>query len=411
MFDNNTDRFRLTFSSRSFLSFLGVLFCLSWQGACSLTPIFGDPARSEPVQSVKNLKPDLQPKQVLTLLLLSDIDRSSSANSLENYQFGTIQALRVAPIEHTFILRNNNPTPVFLDRLQPSCGCTTAVAGAAKTERGILPGKTLQVHVSIDPGHLSAGPITKTVWVYIKGQSDAAATLQMIGTMRAAVTFSPTFLDFGRVDRGSTPFRLLTMTLDPQLAVVTAPLLSLSSQDIKISQEPELTAKAAKAKRTVFTYRLTLTPTAHLGEMNGLIALAPPSDGSALIHALQAVSVPIMGEVVGELSASPSAVVFGTVTQGQAATLHILLTATSADALHNLSVRSLTPSISVGLTGTPIRQQNGATLPLTSLQRVLDVTAEPALSVGSLQTQVIVTTGHHQELVLPVFVSVASSGH
>ena len=172
-----------------------------------------------------------------------------------------------------------------------------------------------------------------------------------------------------------------------------------------------MTARADKAKRTIFTYRLTLSSRAHLGEMNGLVALSPPSDGSVPIQVLQAVSVPVMGEVVGELSASPSAVVFGTVTQSQATTLHILLTATSAEALQTLSVRSLTPSISVKLSETPIRRQNGATLPLTFLQRILDVTAEPDLSVGSLQTQVIVTTGHHQELILPVFVSVAASGH
>ena len=379
---------------------------------CCLTAVSADSMRlgttlaEAPIQSQQ-----LRHRVALTVLFVKDAPSSHAADS--DYQFGTISALKAVAIEHTFTLQNNNSVPITLDHLQPSCGCTTAAAGtqAEDTSHIIAPGKTVQIHVSIDPNHLSAGPITKTVWVYIKGQSDPAATLQMTGTMQGAVTFSPTFLDFGRVDRGSTPFRLLTMTLDPQLATATAPPLSLSSQDIKITQEPDLTAKMDKAKRTVFTYRLTLTPTAHLGEMNGLVALAPPSGGSAPAHALQAVSVPIMGEVVGELSASPSAVVFGTVTQGQAATLHILLTATSADALHNLSVRSLTPSISVKLTGTPIRQLNRAALPLTSLQRVLDVTTEPALSVGSLQTQVIVTTGHHEELLLPVFVSVAPSEH
>ena len=77
-----------------------------------------------------------------------------------------------------------------------------------------------------------------------------------------------------------------------------------------------------------------------------------------------------------------------------------------------LSKRPKTPTITAQLSEVPLLQPNGVATPLTSLQRVLRVTAGPDSSVGSLQTQVIVTTGHNQELVLPVFLSViAPAGH
>lgn len=59
---------------------------------------------------------------------------------------------------HRFVLRNAGQRNLVLDRIQPSCGCTTTVVG--KTE--LAPGETTDLEVSFD-GSGFTGPVRKTV--------------------------------------------------------------------------------------------------------------------------------------------------------------------------------------------------------------------------------------------------------
>lgn len=97
---------------------------------------------------------------VLHLTAVTDMDPSHADIAMAHYAFGHTNAVTGSKIEHTFLLRNGNATPLPLDRLQPSCGCTSAVVGSgAASPHGmvIAPGQTISVHVSIDPKRLSPG--------------------------------------------------------------------------------------------------------------------------------------------------------------------------------------------------------------------------------------------------------------
>ena len=101
------------------------------------------------------------------------------------YDFGTRRMSDESPLEHTFTLRNVGTAPITVDRLQSSCGCTTAfLAGDQDLPLTVGPGGIIPVRVSIAPHRLAPGPIEKSVWVFTHGASDASVLLEITGTMQ-----------------------------------------------------------------------------------------------------------------------------------------------------------------------------------------------------------------------------------
>ena len=101
------------------------------------------------------------------------------------YDFGTRRMSDESPLEHTFTLRNSGTAPVTVDRLQSSCGCTTAfLAGDQDLPLTVGPGGIIPVRVSIAPHRLTPGPMEKSVWVFTHGAADASVLLEITGTLQ-----------------------------------------------------------------------------------------------------------------------------------------------------------------------------------------------------------------------------------
>lgn len=253
----------------------------------------------------------------------------------DRYDFGIQSVAQTSPIEHTFLLRNAGAKPLTVDHIQPSCGCTTALAdGAAEgTATVVNPGGQLRVHVSVDPGHLSPGQITKSVWIFLRDQSSPAATLLVTGTIRPAASFSPAVINFGQVKAGATPFQTVTVTLDPSLASA-GHVPQLVSSDPAVTVAPRPAASAGS-----WAYIVSLSPKAHLGVLSGSLSLV-----TAAVHSTDgslSSSVPVIGTIVGDVTASPASVAFGTVKVGKVATQQIFLSGATPTALSNLTVRAV----------------------------------------------------------------------
>lgn len=108
------------------------------------------------------------------------------------YDFGTRRMSDESPLEHTFTLRNTGTAPVTVDRLQSSCGCTTAfLDGDKDLPLTVGPGGLLPVRVSVAPHRLAPGPMEKSVWVFTHGASDAGVLLEITGTMQDDPDTSP----------------------------------------------------------------------------------------------------------------------------------------------------------------------------------------------------------------------------
>jgi len=78
-----------------------------------------------------------------------------------------------APISHTFYLRNRSNAPLFLYRLQASCGCTAATLGGSGASPALLPyiltpGAKVALRVRVAPAELEPGAANKSVWIYYR---------------------------------------------------------------------------------------------------------------------------------------------------------------------------------------------------------------------------------------------------
>ena len=96
------------------------------------------------------------------------------------YDFGKVNQGSTAPLLHKFFLKNANATPVVVERVQVSCGCTTAtLGGGAALPDTLAPGKVLEVDTSVDPLRLYAGAVEKSVAVYLVGQAAPGAMITL----------------------------------------------------------------------------------------------------------------------------------------------------------------------------------------------------------------------------------------
>lgn len=178
-----------------------------------------------------------------------------------HYEFQPVNPLDRPEIEHTFSLRNDSPTPVTLTHLLPSCSCTTAtvtVGAITAYSRedaenlqilpAIAPHQQFTVRVTINPAHLAPGQLIKSISLFVQGETQPAAILQMTGTLLPSLTFDPLFLDYGKAAAGHTSPQTLTATLDARLAPGGRwPVLTSSNPDIQITPLPGATPMTAQS--------------------------------------------------------------------------------------------------------------------------------------------------------------------
>jgi hypothetical protein len=82
---------------------------------------------------------------------------------IETHDFGTIKE-DSGNVSAIFTLTNGSKSPILIQNVQASCGCTTP----SKTEEPIEPGKTGEVKAVYNPKG-RPGPFEKTITIVVKG--------------------------------------------------------------------------------------------------------------------------------------------------------------------------------------------------------------------------------------------------
>ncbi len=330
--------------------------------------------------------------------------------AVQAYDFGSISTLQLAPISRIFTLRNSEPLSVTITELRSACGCTIAMA-----QRHVMlpivmaPGQTATVRVIVDLAGLPPGPVSKSVWVYVKDQGAPAATLTMTGTLVPAARLAPASLNFGQPASGGSPTVLLTVTWNNAA-------LPTGSRCHLVSTNPEVSVTSVSTSAAAFgeTYQCTLSPQAHLGELEGSVQaiVTLPKRKPVIVG-----EVPLHGEVRGDVAAAPAIVAFGTVAAGQTALRQINLSLTRAELP---VVTSASPYLTARL-GTMIAQQperpfgsgplnatgHAESIEAKPFQATLDITLSSKAPAGPLTTELTVTTKTGQRLRVPVFALIA----
>ena len=304
----------------------------------------------------------------LMLTVIPSDGTISYGGSRAGYDAGVINPQDDA-ITHMFLLKNTNSTPVAVDRLEESCICLEGGVEGHSLPLVLQPGKQIWVTVVLDTNLFGASR-RHTVSVYLKGQRIPAASLEILGHMRPLFTFFPASLDFGTVAIGDRKTLPLTLTIAPGYCsgVNSASFLSLVSTtpDVFIEQV-SITPPPAPVERnsdgeaifhsdqvnqnakipTIISYRVTLAPSKQFGPLNAKVGLLDTEYTKRIISGSV---IPITGQRLGELSASPGAINFGMVRAGQPSSRLLLLIGASPQSIHGLHVGVSVPYVSALLT-------------------------------------------------------------
>lgn len=212
------------------------------------------------------------------LRLLAQADAKASTTATARFDFGRRSVLDTTPITHTFVLRSQSKGPLTIDRLQPSCRCTTALLeGNRGAPFTLAPGQQISVRVLISPGDALPGFFEKEVYVFAAGDSVPTATLQIAGTLTPPVTFQPTTLDFGRVTAKDARSLTVTVFVDKRLLSPGQTIrLRCDNADILITESlgPSLPL-IAKHFGVFETYNVRLSPHARPGPIRAILSVVP----------------------------------------------------------------------------------------------------------------------------------------
>ena len=236
------------------------------------------------------------------LSVQTDEQSPAPPSETAQFHFGSRSVLDTSPITHTFVLRSSTGKSITIDRLQPSCRCTTAVVEGVKDEAPpftLAPGQQARVRVIISPGDALPGPFEKEVYVFAAGDSVPTATLQMAGELTAPVLFEPAVLNFGRLSGPNVRPLSVTITVDNRLLPPDRTvLLRCDNADIKLMRLPSLKPNNT-TDSTVAIYQITLSPHAHKGALHASLSVATSAGLTPVLGTDAWGTASVTGEIVG----------------------------------------------------------------------------------------------------------------
>ncbi len=335
------------------------------------------------------------------------------------FAFGKVDRFTHPTLEHTFTIRNEGKTPLVIDHLQPSCGCTSALLTSGKEAAGytLEPGKQVGVKVTVDLTKLAPGAIKKFLWVMLPHENTPAVSIRLDAEIEGVLTFEPPSLEFGRVEAGKSPGLNLQVTLDRRLINTLGGVKLISSNPgvvISPASPTDTPVPGGNGQTVQRTYTVAVTPKADLGVLSGTLSFVPAKSsavanktnaGSAAETAatlLANMTVPLSGQVLGSISSRPGTVVFGAVTQGDETTRRITIVGTTEASLKDLQVVCSSAWVTAKLSS-PARPKPSPTAPPLPPMLLLEVTLNAKTPPGAIETKVVLTTQAGARLVLPAF--------
>lgn len=284
----------------------------------------------------------------------------------------TVSTLDERDPGYVYRLTNSGTTAYVVSRVEASCGCLAATLASDDGKGGVpvpplilpvtlAPGKSLTVRATVRLSELRPGPFHKTVTIWGRpatapapantndavalSQAETLARIEMEGTLAQPVLFTresgnqpPVPVSFAPVplgkisagtannavseatDKRAAPGEfVLLVTPDPRLfgAGGSADLPPLTSTHPAVTVTPLAGAvPAEKQSLRTLRYRVRVADRAPLGPFLATLSFRPDAqekrseDEMRRDRAWRTASVLVTGEVVGDLSASPSLVTF-----------------------------------------------------------------------------------------------------
>jgi hypothetical protein len=363
------------------------------------------------------------------LTILPGEGTTITAPGQARYDFGETTLFDTRTATHVFRLRNDTDAPVTIARLMATCGCTSAVIDSADVTPSVPkpavavpgerrtppdiavlpPGGEAEVRMTVNLGELRPGRIDKTVSVIVPGAGQAAARLEIRGTVKPVITLAPMAANLGEIPAGTRRSVTLTATMDSRLAAfVPVPKPVANDTSLQVALAENVGAAPAPPGTVTRKYTVTIGPDAPLGTVAGNVSLdlpaaellradrLPPGITPALIAGmLRGAQSAVIARVVGDVTAAPATVAFGAVTDKAPVTRTVTLTGKDAATLAGMKLQVSRPNPRM----TARLRPQESTRPGT---RLIDVRFDPSGLEGAQYAALLVTLTNGQHLEIPV---------
>ena len=108
------------------------------------------------------------------------------------YNFG--QVFAGTQVSHTFGFHNTGTTPLVIEKVRHSCGCTASLLSAETLE----PGQSGEIKSTFDSTRFS-GPVVKTIYLYSNDPTQSVMQLHMRGIVQQEITQHPSRVSLGNM--------------------------------------------------------------------------------------------------------------------------------------------------------------------------------------------------------------------
>lgn len=221
-----------------------------------------------------------------TAVINAEIARIKTEST--TFDFGKVT--QGTKVEHSFPISNTGKAPLKIERLNTSCGCTAAVVETAVLE----PGQSTQVKVSFDTAGFS-GLKVKTARLYTNDPKTPTVVFTLQGQVEAEIKLSLEALNFGQVNKGSTPS--LTLDVIPRDPKIKISSVSSRSAQLDIKRE-ELPTQGAR-------FKVSLKAGAPIGPLRDRLSIKTSSSEEPLVN------VGVFAKILGDLRLNPDTLSFG----------------------------------------------------------------------------------------------------
>ena len=214
-----------------------------------------------------------------------------------SHDFGPVP--RGGVVRHPFVLTNKLNVPVTILNLRVSCGCTSGTASASV----VPPGKTAIVEAQMDTRNFVGRKSTTLFVSVMAGNAESEIGLGVSSLILSDVVLNPGVVDFGQVNRGQSPSRMIAID---RVGKPDWKIVKMTSASKAINATLQETQRQNGS--VGYQLNVALKPDAAPGVIRDEIRLVTNDPETPSIP------VPIGAQVRGDLSATPTSLALGNVT-------------------------------------------------------------------------------------------------
>jgi hypothetical protein len=340
-----------------------------------------------------------------TRVLSFSIDRDASGKSEGilsgdriKFDFGAVSLVSSTIAKHSFILKNENKTPLTIRLIAPNCDCVSVATEGSKTlPVTVAPGEKISIDSSVDLTRLYPGLFNKLIYVFVKEQTAPAATIELTGSIKAGVAYSSDVAEFGTVMYGDQPSQEIAARVDKRV-VADLDLLKAKSTNPDITIEKVSSTNLA-GDTVELKYAAKVSSNPQIGPLSGSISLFYVDSSGASVTLGS--SVKILGEVVGSISVSPKSLEFDGHGTDYPPAKQIIVTGLRASDIAQTKLDLSSAYLHATLLPPPSTSHVNACK--------LSIEVDHSIAVGNFQDRVTLTAPDGERIIIPVSIQITGA--